>query len=76
MNDDIMNANETRQARAFDALEYYKHGLLEEDGSVCEDDFTDILTDLRHLAGIMAVNFDEVMIRSQMHYAEELSEGN
>lgn len=72
----MQDNNKRRQWRAYDALEYYKHGLLEEDGSVCEDDFTDILTDLRHLAGATGVDFDSVVIRATNHYVEELAEGN
>ena len=78
MNKEI--TNQERSIRAMTALDNYKVHILQDAGELGQDDLTDLLTDLRHLAGIFKENFNEnfnfkdAVRRSGVHYKIEKKE--
>ncbi|KAF0234884.1 hypothetical protein [Fundidesulfovibrio putealis] len=71
-----MPTNEERRERAMQALEFYKAQCLGEGGQVGQDDLTDLLSDLRHLAAHEAEDFDfaDAVRLSETHFEEEQDE--
>lgn len=73
-----MPTNEERRERAMQALEFYKAQCLGEGGPVGQDDLTDLLSDLRHLAAreFEDFHFADAVRLSEMHFDEEQDENS
>ena len=71
-----MPTNEERRERAMQALEFYKAQCLGEDGPIGQDDLTDLLSDLRHLAAreVEDFHFDDAVRLSETDFEEEQDE--
>ena len=66
-----MTDNKHHANRAATTMQFYKTYGLGEDGPVCEDTVTDLLTDLRHWCSQNNVIFERLTGLSANHWFEE-----